>query len=44
MARKHWLIAALVLPLLLTGCGVQTVYVLHGTPVRPRATVNDVKV
>jgi hypothetical protein len=31
-------------PLLLTGCGVRTIYVPHGTPVRLRETVEDVKV
>ena len=30
--------------LLLAGCGVRTVYVPHGTPVRLRETVEDVKV
>ena len=30
--------------LLLTGCGVRTIYVPHGTPVRLRETVKDVKV
>lgn len=30
--------------LMLTGCGVRTVYVPHGTPVRLRETVEDVKV
>ena len=42
--RKHWLIVAVVLPILLTGCSVRTVYVPHGTPVRLRETVEDVKV
>ncbi len=43
--RKHWLIVALVLPiLLLPGCGVRTIYVPDGTPVRLRETVEDVKV
>ena len=30
--------------LLLTGCSVRTIYVPHGTPVRLRETVEDVKV
>jgi hypothetical protein len=30
--------------LLLTGCGVRTIYVPHGTPVRLRETLKDVKV
>jgi len=30
--------------LLLAGCGVRTIYVPHGTPVRLRETVEDVKV
>ena len=35
----------LLLPILLmAGCGVRTVYVPHGTPVRLRETVKDVKV
>ena len=35
--RKHWLIVAFVLPiLLLPGCGVRTIYIPHGTPVRVR--------
>ena len=34
-----------VLPILvLTGCGVRTVYVPHGTPVRLRESVKNVKV
>lgn len=33
------------LPILfLAGCGVRTIYVPHGTPVRLRETVKDVKV
>lgn len=33
------------LPILfLAGCGVRTIYVPHGTPVRLRETVHDVKV
>ena len=43
--RKHWLIAlALLLPLAAMGCGVRTIYVPHGTPVRLRETVKDAKV
>jgi hypothetical protein len=42
--RKHWLILAFVLPILICGCGVRTIYVPHGTPVRLRETVKDVKV
>ncbi len=42
--RKHWLIIALLLLLLICGCGVRTIYVPHGTPVRLRETVEDVKV
>ena len=30
--------------LLLTGCGVRTIYVPHGTPVRLRETVENAKV
>ena len=30
--------------LLLTGCGVRTIYVPHGTPVRLRETVKSAKV
>ena len=41
--RKHWVIAFALL-VLLSGCGVRTVYVPHGTPVRLRETVEDVKV
>ncbi len=42
MIRK---LIPLLLPLvLLTGCGVRTIYVPHGTPVRLRETVKDVKV
>ena len=39
--RKHWFV--LIVVLLLSGC-VRTVYVPHGTPVRLRETVKDVKV
>jgi hypothetical protein len=48
--RKHWLIAAVMLPvLLLAGCSggdpfTRTIYVPHGTPIRLRETVKDVKV
>jgi hypothetical protein len=47
--RRHWLIVACVLPLVLTGCGggspfTRTVYVPHGTPVRLRATIKDAPV
>ena len=41
LKRLTWL---LVPTLLLGGCGVRTVYVPHGTPVRLRETVEDVKV
>ena len=41
--RKHWVIVFALL-VLLSGCGVGTVYVPHGTPVRLRETVKDVKV
>ncbi|MFW5690804.1 MAG: hypothetical protein ACOCXY_03250 [Planctomycetota bacterium] len=42
MIRK---LIPLLLPLvLLAGCGVRTIYVPHGTPVRLRETVRDVKV
>jgi hypothetical protein len=47
--RKHWLIVAFVLPILLTGCAggapfTRTIYVPHGTPVRLRETIKDAKV
>ena len=42
MLRK--LIPFLLPILLLPGCGVRTIYVPHGTPVRLRETVEDVKV
>ncbi len=42
--RKHWIIVGLVALLFLAGCGVRTVYVPHGTPVRLRETIVDVKV
>ena len=42
MLRK--LIPFLLPILLLTGCGVRTIYVPHGTPVRLRETVKNVKV
>lgn len=42
--RRHWLIAVLILPMLLAGCGTRTVYVPHGTPVRLRETIKDAKV
>jgi len=42
MLRK--LIPLLLPILLLPGCGVRTIYVPHGTPVRLRETVEDVKV
>jgi len=43
--RKHFPVVAVVLPILLiTGCGVRTVYVPHGTPVRLRETIKDAKV
>ncbi|HPP28657.1 MAG TPA: hypothetical protein PLV57_19290 [Phycisphaerae bacterium] len=43
--RKHFPVVAFVLPILLiTGCGVRTVYVPHGTPVRLRETIKDAKV
>jgi hypothetical protein len=41
LRRLTWL---LVPTLLLGGCGVRTIYVPHGTPVRLRETVEDVKV
>lgn len=43
--RSHGLIL-LTVPalLLLTGCGVRTIYVPHGTPVRLRETIPDAKV
>jgi hypothetical protein len=41
LKRLTWL---LVPALLLGGCGVRTIYVPHGTPVRLRETVEDVKV
>jgi len=41
--RKHWLIAFALL-IVLSGCGTRVVYVQHGTPVRLRETVEDVKV
>jgi len=40
--RKYWII--LLVPLLCAGCGVRTIYVPHGTPVRLRQTVKDAKV
>lgn len=43
--RKHFPVVAVVLPILLVaGCGVRTVYVPHGTPVRLRETIKDAKV
>ena len=42
MLRK--LIPFLLPILLLAGCGARTIYVPHGTPVRLRETVEDVKV
>lgn len=47
--RKHWMIVAFVLPVLLTGCAggspfTRTIYVPHGTPVRLRETIKDAKV
>lgn len=47
--RKHWLLVAFVLPILLTGCAggapfTRTIYVPHGTPVRLRETIKDAKV
>ena len=43
--RKHWMmVIAFLLPLLICGCGVRTIYVPHGTPVRLRETVNNAKV
>ena len=47
--RKHWLIIAFVLSILLTGCAggspfTRTIYVPHGTPVRLRETIKDAKV
>jgi len=43
--RKHWLVPALILCLLLAGCsGVRTIYIPYGTPVRLRETVSNVKV
>ena len=41
--RKHWMIAFALL-VLLSGCGTRVVYIQHGTPVRLRETVKDVKV
>ncbi|MFW6153736.1 MAG: hypothetical protein ACOC95_00800 [Planctomycetota bacterium] len=42
--RKHWVFVIVAVPLVMVGCGVRTVYVPHGTPVRLRETVEDVKV
>ena len=41
--KRHYLLLVLV-PILLAGCGVRTVYVPHGTPVRLRETVTNVKI
>jgi len=41
LKRLIWLLLPI---LLLAGCGLRTVYVPHGTPVRLRETVEDVKV
>ena len=43
--RKHWMIVLVfMLPIVLVGCGTRVVYIQHGTPVRLRETVKDVKV
>ena len=39
--RRHWMILMLVF---LCGCGVRTIYVPDGTPVRLRETVQDARV
>ena len=41
--RKYWLIVLALLFFLFAGC-VRTIYVPHGTPVRLRETVKNVKV
>ncbi len=41
--KKRYLLLAL-LPILLAGCGVRTIYVPHGTPVRLRETITNVKI
>ena len=41
--KKRYLFLVL-LPILLAGCGVRTVYVPHGTPVRLRETITNVKI
>jgi len=42
--RRHWMVIAFVLPILLFAGCARTIYVPHGTPVRLRETVQDVKV
>jgi len=44
MSLLKRLIPFLLTIMLLPGCGVRTIYVPHGTPVRLRETVKDVKV
>jgi len=41
--RRHWWLIVLV-PLVVHGCGVRTIYVPDGTPVRLRETVRNAKV
>ena len=41
LKRLIWFLVPI---LLLTGCAVRTIYVPHGTPVRLRETVENVKV
>ncbi len=42
--RRHWMLALVCLPFLVCGCGVRTIYVPGGTPVRLRETVQDARV